>query len=450
MKPLAALVAILGFACAVTIALAQQAPEPAPEPKPAAKELSQAEKDALATRAYFVLRNRCWGCHGEPGKTAYGQTVPLDWILDYDKLVETKTVIPGKVKDSRLIYLTTLGKMPREFDENGKPSKEGELPEAEQEALIEWVKAGAPKWPEMKFTHEWVPLPGPALEYEYDPSLHRVVADHVVVKGQSVVLVRESNGQSKETIRVLVQAQDGWKQVGAEFSLFAADDARLLPGEAPTLIRQTARDILRELVTTLVDEWNGETWVSLAPTDGLRPKKPGSLVRSGPHKIHMLAWPTDDEESSSFWQLDTQARAWKQLHASVSGGQQARLVAAGNGTCRSVDALGRVFAYDKSGKRTAVREKPAPFIVEACWQGDKSGGVVARTISIDANDAMQIRLIRLVGDQWEPWPVAPMLDDDWGEPAWDEAGERLVALAQPGIGSMRWETWALIPWRKSK
>lgn len=156
MKPLAATAALLALACAVTIALAQDEPAPEPKPQPAPKELTQAEKEALATRAYFVLRNRCWGCHGEPGKTAYGETVALDWILDYDKLVEAKLVIPGKVKESRLIYLTTLGKMPREFDENGKPSKEGELPESEQKALLEWVKSGAPKWPEMKYSHEWV------------------------------------------------------------------------------------------------------------------------------------------------------------------------------------------------------------------------------------------------------------------------------------------------------
>lgn len=441
---------MLALACAVTIALAQDEPAPEPKPQPAPKELTQAEKDALATRAYFVLRNRCWGCHGEPGKTAYGETVALDWILDYDKLVEAKLVIPGKVKESRLIYLTTLGRMPREFDENGKPSKEGELPEAEQKALVEWVKAGAPKWTEMKFTHEWVQLPGPALEYEYDPNLHRQVVDHAVVQGKSVALVRESSRQPKETIRVLVQSPDGWKQVGTEYSLFAADDAWLLPGDAPTLIRQTARDILRETVTTLVDEWNGEDWVSLAPSEGLRPQRPGSLARTGPRTVRMLAWPVADDEKASLWELDTIDSSWKQVHASVPDHARARLVTGPDGSCRSVDGLGIVFEYDKTGKRTALCEKPASFMIEDCWQGHKSGGIVARAISIDANDALQFGLVRLADAKWEVLPVAPLADDDWGEPAWDAAGQRIVTLARTGVGSMRWETWALIPWRKAK
>lgn len=124
---------------------------------PATPELTKAEKEALATKAYFALRENCWGCHGEPGKRAYGETVPLDWILDYDQLIKTKTVVPGSAKESRLIYITAVeGKMPRRFDDKGRPSIEAELPEDAAEILIDWIKAGAPRWPAPEYTHEWV------------------------------------------------------------------------------------------------------------------------------------------------------------------------------------------------------------------------------------------------------------------------------------------------------
>lgn len=116
----------------------KSAVEPAPEPT---------EGELLAQRAYTVLRDNCWGCHGEPGKEAFGETSPLDWILDYDKLIETMTVIPGSVGKSRLIYIIAVeGKMPREFDEDGMPSIEGELSEQDLQTLIDWVKADAPRW----------------------------------------------------------------------------------------------------------------------------------------------------------------------------------------------------------------------------------------------------------------------------------------------------------------
>lgn len=124
-------------------------PEPRvaePETESSEPELSSAD-ELLANRAYEVVRDNCWGCHGEPGKEAYGETVPLDWILDYDELVKTKTVVPGSARESRLIYVTAvMGKMPRAFDDAGVPSLEAELSEADVQTLIDWIKAGAPRW----------------------------------------------------------------------------------------------------------------------------------------------------------------------------------------------------------------------------------------------------------------------------------------------------------------
>ena len=120
--------------------------EPAPDTEPAPQ---PTEDELLAASAYTVLKESCWDCHGNPDKEAFGETAPVDWILDYDKLIETKTVIPGSAGKSRLIYIIAVeGKMPREFDADGAPSIEGELNEQDLQTLIDWVKAGAPRWVE--------------------------------------------------------------------------------------------------------------------------------------------------------------------------------------------------------------------------------------------------------------------------------------------------------------
>jgi hypothetical protein len=103
--------------------------------------------DPLGAQAYAVIRDNCWGCHGEPGKQAYGEFAPVDWLLDYDKLLETSLVIPGKPGKSRLVYIVAVeGKMPRKFDEHGVPRLQGELSEEDTQTLIDWIKAGAPRW----------------------------------------------------------------------------------------------------------------------------------------------------------------------------------------------------------------------------------------------------------------------------------------------------------------
>jgi hypothetical protein len=103
--------------------------------------------DPLAQTAYEVIRDNCWGCHGEPGKQAYGEVAVVDWILDYDKLIENSMVIPGKPGKSRLVYIVAVeGKMPRKFDEHGVPRLPGELSEEDIQTLIDWVKSGAPRW----------------------------------------------------------------------------------------------------------------------------------------------------------------------------------------------------------------------------------------------------------------------------------------------------------------
>jgi mono/diheme cytochrome c family protein len=114
---------------------------------PAQRAVQDPPVDPLARAAYAVIRDNCWGCHGEPGKQAYGELAPVDWILDYDKLIDYAVVIPGKPGKSRLVYIVAVeGKMPRKFDEHGVPRLPGELSEEGTQILIDWIKAGAPRW----------------------------------------------------------------------------------------------------------------------------------------------------------------------------------------------------------------------------------------------------------------------------------------------------------------
>ncbi len=130
---------LLAIACFGALAAACASAPPGPAPAP---------ERTLEQQAFDVLRSRCWGCHGEPGKQAFGETGPVDWILDYDKLIDYRLVVPGKPGKSRLVYITDVeGKMPRAFDENGIPSLADSLSDEEQQILIDWVKAGAPRWP---------------------------------------------------------------------------------------------------------------------------------------------------------------------------------------------------------------------------------------------------------------------------------------------------------------
>lgn len=461
MKPLALTAAMLAFACAVTIALAQDdpAPEPAPEPKPA-KELTQAEKDALATRAYFVLRNRCWGCHGEPGKTAFGETVALDWILDYDKLVAAKLVIPGKVKESRLIYLTTLGKMPREFDAEGKPSKEGELPEAEQKALVDWVKAGAPKWPKVEYEMEWVPIgPGPI---EPDPRI-RTYMLFEGTQGKPSVLVWDEAGPMGE---VWEFSQNSWRSVCRDdFSGAHAFGVRESPHKRTIFLAADMKwpDRLRVL------HWDGVEFKSSYPD----PAPSGYIVNYG------LAFDLEAKRTVMF------------------GGRRSGLPVGPKGESID-DPLNECWAYKDGQFEKIASGVTPPAYRNPAFGYDVSGKrCILLTRSVEHTQTWQ-----LTGTEWKQLQPkhSPVLGTDhdnlWPRMVWDGSGSRLVLHGPDNFQSETWawadgewklltkavpprggirasiawdpegkrmiyyqggdgvgagaETWALIPWRKAK
>ena len=89
--------------------------------------------DDLATRAQAILKASCHRCHGQDGALEGG----MNYVLDRDKLIARKKIVPGKPDESPLFVRVSRGKMPPEGEEP-RPTKE-------QIAVLEqWIKAGAP------------------------------------------------------------------------------------------------------------------------------------------------------------------------------------------------------------------------------------------------------------------------------------------------------------------
>jgi WD40 repeat protein/mono/diheme cytochrome c family protein len=87
----------------------------------------------LAVRAHEVLKANCYRCHGQDGAVEGG----FNYVLDRDKLVSGRKVVPGKPDESPLLRKVTAGKMPPP-DQQPRPSP------ADVALLKQWVEAGAP------------------------------------------------------------------------------------------------------------------------------------------------------------------------------------------------------------------------------------------------------------------------------------------------------------------
>ena len=92
-----------------------------------------ASTDMRATQALAVLRKHCHRCHGQDGTVEGG----LNYILERDKLVARRKLVPGDPAASRLLQRIHKGTMPPP-DESPRPN------EAEIAVLTEWIRAGAP------------------------------------------------------------------------------------------------------------------------------------------------------------------------------------------------------------------------------------------------------------------------------------------------------------------
>jgi WD40 repeat protein/mono/diheme cytochrome c family protein len=88
--------------------------------------------DTLAAKAHAILQKYCARCHGEDGSLEGG----LSYILDRDKLVTRKKIVPGDTAKSLLYRKVVGGKMP--------PADIKQRPTADEVATLRrWIEAGA-------------------------------------------------------------------------------------------------------------------------------------------------------------------------------------------------------------------------------------------------------------------------------------------------------------------
>lgn len=95
----------------------------------------RADDADLAVKAQAILKTHCYRCHGQLAKGDFKH------VLDRDKLVANKHIVPGKPAASDLFERMRDSNMPPPEVKTSRPSKE-------DVALIEqWITAGAPAWP---------------------------------------------------------------------------------------------------------------------------------------------------------------------------------------------------------------------------------------------------------------------------------------------------------------
>lgn len=87
-----------------------------------------AENDELAKKAQAILKANCHRCHGQDGSVEGG----LNYVLDRDKLLARKKIVPGRAEQSPLFLRVASGKMPPP-DEQPRPS------DAEVQILKQWI-----------------------------------------------------------------------------------------------------------------------------------------------------------------------------------------------------------------------------------------------------------------------------------------------------------------------
>ena len=98
-------------------------------------ESSEAKNQPLARHALSLLHKYCYRCHGEDGSDEGG----IDYMLDVQRLVQRKKVIPGNPDNSRIWARLNNQEDPMPPEGEPRPTP------AEIQVLRRWIQVGAPR-----------------------------------------------------------------------------------------------------------------------------------------------------------------------------------------------------------------------------------------------------------------------------------------------------------------
>jgi WD40 repeat protein len=135
----------------------------------AAPPVSTPSDPALVARAQTVLRTYCYRCHGQDGAIEGG----FNYILDRNKLIARRKIVPGQPERSPLMTRVLKGRMP-------PPAEKPRPSPADVQILQEWIRAGA---------HPAHPTAEPVLVHEADV-LEWILADLEKIERRSRRFVR--------------------------------------------------------------------------------------------------------------------------------------------------------------------------------------------------------------------------------------------------------------------
>lgn len=275
---------------------------------------SEKEKLEMANKVYTLLKDKCYSCHGEAGKRAMGKVdgEAFNWVLDYDKLVSTKLVAAND-EESEIYTICKSGGMPRDV---ANPKKRVKLPQEDLDLMLNWIKAGAPKWdPDAKS------LPAPKVawtELKIKGPSERADAAMCEGPGNTVVLHCGNIG-------------DGLKNDTWVFANGAWTEAKPATSPDSRFFNVMAFDKKRNVnVIFGVDgktwEWDGKDWKQAAPEASPPARENFSLAYDAAHNMTVLFGGMGGENKlmGDMWGYD--GKTWKALES--KDGPEARQGAA--------------------------------------------------------------------------------------------------------------------------
>lgn len=401
------------------------------------------ELEAKAQAAYFVLRARCWGCHGASGEKVQGKSAPVDWVLNYDDLIAHELVVPKNEEQSKVLTLTAHDAMKK-----GKPAP---LANFELSTLQKWIKAGAPKWKAMNFDYEWVPLcDSPCLD-------STLPTEPAIVEGLDGNALLFGYFGMKEGLQPFSLQAGQWKKLSWKMKSWASNDmkAALVDREHGKLYC-----LFSDKWASHVNIWDGKTWSLDSKTNSISELKRSNQIMTvdGDGKVRLLGGYSvkngTQSKCNECWLLKDGACDWQQEEDIPFPREWTE----------------QTFWQTRDGKTQVLGAGGSPFGFQVYELGDRAwkavGDVQASRYSgefwlpVWRSDTQELFMIpkgsattlpKYVwkSGEWKETTYFMPVKLTYGAKAAFDGGEKAIVAndwCSPEIGIS--ETWKLIPWRK--